>query len=567
MLVNDEEKRDLIPKSDDFIKELSIQFLEEVLSKTAKVLKLCPDLFSKLTNVGQQPTLFPIEIQEYVTELLKRDTVIAEIAKDALTSLSGSEIVARFLYFVNHLQNPWYFMQWIYEWITEAYKKYPDSVLLKFLCGQVIYYYKGYQHAFDKNDINASIPWLTRANKSIFEKLQKPITDHSQLLLDALKADSEFLIDLQETYLELMKSHFEKYRSVYHILLYENFGRLLFPGLSHELFFCIFISSHYAHIAYCYLILDQKDRAKQIIENALSKYYKDDSYALALYAWLTLEEDSLKAEGVFKNLLKIVDSQYVGLPLQLQTKISAYLGLGYIYYKRTIYEVSEKYYDEALAALKLHSEPYLKAVILLNRGRNRLDNGDFTRAKEDFCEAQKMPLVSAFTHNNLGLIYFEQGLYEKSESEFIQAVEEQPDLAESYYNLGVLYNEENGNKERARKLFQTALDIDRGYKQAKESIRKLEHSSMGDIGDWYDWWFGSSASSLKKGMGIATLILIGVLIGKASYLALYDKDIKDPLLGMIGIAIVFLVLPLISKLKIGPIELEMESKGHPPPLM
>ena len=72
--------------------------------------------------------------------------------------------------------------------------------------------------------------------------------------------------------------------------------------------------------------------------------------------------------------------------------------------------------------------------------------------------------------------------------------------------------------------------------------------------------------SLKKGIGIATLILIGVLIGKASDDAVRDSDIKQSMFGIIAIAIVFLVLPLISKLKVGPVELEMESKGQQPPI-
>ena len=138
-----------------------------------------------------------------------------------------------------------------------------------------------------------------------------------------------------------------------------------------------------------------------------------------------------------------------------------------------------------------------------------------------------------------------------------------PDLPHAYYNLGVLYNEE-GDKERARKLFQTALNIDRDYKEAKRALKKLDNSDVSNIGDWYDWLFSSNASSLKKGIGIATLILIGVLIGKASYDAVLNLDIKQSMFGIIAIAIVFLVLPLISKLKIGPVELEMESKGQQP---
>ena len=96
-----------------------------------------------------------------------------------------------------------------------------------------------------------------------------------------------------------------------------------------------------------------------------------------------------------------------------------------------------------------------------------------------------------------------------------------------------------------------------------DTIRSI-YADVSNIGDWYDWLFSSNASSLKKGIGIATLILIGVLIGKASYDAVLNSDIKQSMFGIIAIAIVFLVLPLISKLKIGPVELEMKSKGQQP---
>jgi tetratricopeptide (TPR) repeat protein len=218
--------------------------------------------------------------------------------------------------------------------------------------------------------------------------------------------------------------------------------------------------------------------------------------------------------------------------------------------------------------MKVEYDQFWESIILLNRGRNRLDSGDFAGAKEDFHKAQKEPLLAPYAYNNLGLIYYEQGLYEKAESKFIQAIELKSDLPDAYYNLGVLYNDEGnkGNKERTKKLFQTALNIDRNYKEAKDALKKLRSSDISSIGDWYDWWFSTNSSSLKKGMGIATLILIGILIGKASYDALLSKDIKESTFGIIAIAITFLVLPLISKLKVGPVELEMESRGERPPL-
>ena len=92
-----------------------------------------------------------------------------------------------------------------------------------------------------------------------------------------------------------------------------------------------------------------RDKAIEESEKALL-IYKDNSYALVLQASLTVDDDSIKAESMFKKALQLADTQFVGDPRQrqLQIKINAYLGLGYVYYKRTIYDIAEKYCCNAL---------------------------------------------------------------------------------------------------------------------------------------------------------------------------------------------------------------------------
>ena len=468
-------------------------------------------------------------------------------------------IVTSFLYLTNYLQNPSLFIVSLYEWCTKAYESHPNSALIKFLYAHAIQYYKTYQKAREKNDYS---PFGINPEPliSLFEKLKKPELDAAKLVLEALKADPLRIVDIQETYASMTEHIFKKYCSASQVMC-ESFGKIEFPGVSTKSVPDIFISLLHAQLAnYCEMA-GLLDKAIEESEKVLL-IYKDNSYALVLQASFIVDDDSIKAESMFKKALQLADSQYVGDPRQrqLQIKINAYLGLGYVYYKRTIYDIAERY---CCNALELQPEPYFEAVILVNRGRNRLADGDLIGAKADFCIAKKDPFIAPTADSNLGLIYYKQGLSEKAESEFIKAIEKMPDLPHAYYNLGVLYNEE-GDKERARKLFQTALNIDRDYKEAKRALKKLDNSDVSNIGDWYDWWFSSNASSLKKGIGIATLILIGVLIGKASYDAVLNSDIKQSMFGIIAIAIVFLVLPLISKLKIGPVELEMKSKGQQP---
>jgi tetratricopeptide (TPR) repeat protein len=132
--------------------------------------------------------------------------------------------------------------------------------------------------------------------------------------------------------------------------------------------------------------------------------------------------------------------------------------------------------------------------------------------------------LAAAAKTNLGLIFYKQGLYEKAEAEFIEAIERKPDLPHPYYNLGVLYTKEGeeapegegqGKIERAKKLLQTALEIDEtkgGFERASNALSEIEGSSSrrkNNIRDWYSWWFdGDAASSYKKALGITLLALL-----------------------------------------------------------
>ena len=123
----------------------------------------------------------------------------------------------------------------------------------------------------------------------------------------------------------------------------ESFGKIEFPGVSTKSVPDIFISLLHAQLAnYCEMA-GLLDKAIEESEKVLL-IYKDNSYALVLQASFIVDDDSIKAESMFKKALQLADSQYVGDPRQrqLQIKINAYLGLGYVYYKRTIYDIQLK---------------------------------------------------------------------------------------------------------------------------------------------------------------------------------------------------------------------------------
>ena len=353
--------------------------------------------------------------------------------------------------------------------------------------------------------------------------------------------------------------------------------------------------------------------------------YENNSLAIAEVAYFKVESDSLEAENMFRKAIKLVESQFATSPKdRLFIKALGYSGLGYLYNKRAIYDIAEKHYTEALEILQSSAfqnpfVDYLKDTILLNRGRNRLDGAlNIKGSRKDLIEViRRNEDLAAAAKTNLGLIYYKQGLYEKAEAEFIEAIERKPDLPHPYYNLGVLYIKESeedaeeggrGKIERAKKLLQTALEIDDrkgGFKEASNALREIEEEGSGrrnnNIRDWYSWWFDAdaAASSYKKALGITLLALLlsGLVLiiyqtlikeqratitnttmatgeNPSSTISSNSPSMSIPpdlsslsnlILGSLVIIIFFLALPLVTHLKIGSIiDLEMESKGERP---
>jgi tetratricopeptide (TPR) repeat protein len=228
-----------------------------------------------------------------------------------------------------------------------------------------------------------------------------------------------------------------------------------------------------------------------------------------------------------------------------------------------IYDIAEENFNRAL---DLKPPKFLEAILILNRGQNRLDDGILSGALHDLLKAKEYSHTAAYAHTNLGKLYFKQGLNSKAESELLTAIEENPELAHAYFNLGVLYNEE-GKKERAEKLFQTTLDLDRDFKEARNALKKLQETGIKGLRDWIDWWFGSNSSVYRKALGYAIITFAGSLL---VIMAIYDTywsnkgagfGVSQSLLIVLAVTIVTLLLPSISKLKLGPVELDMKSIG------
>jgi tetratricopeptide (TPR) repeat protein len=267
-------------------------------------------------------------------------------------------------------------------------------------------------------------------------------------------------------------------------------------------------------------------------------------------AFRKMDDDSLNAEVNIKKALKsVILSNIPG-----KTTSIGYFILALIYQRRLNYRKAEIFFNQSLS----YSMPnFLRAIIVLNRGQNRLDNNELLGAKKDFLESLEYPHTEASARTNLGKLYFIQNFLDKAEIELIKALEINPSFAAAYYNLGVLYSQRN-DKGRAKKYFQLTLQADSKFVEARNNLEKLEQSTK----PLTDWWFEDS-SAFKKIVGSLTILLISALFIFAAYQLIIkmQNEFVNSYFIMIVFFIIFLMLPTLAKLKIGPVELDMKSVG------
>jgi tetratricopeptide (TPR) repeat protein len=294
-------------------------------------------------------------------------------------------------------------------------------------------------------------------------------------------------------------------------------------------------------------------------------------------------------------------------------KLEAIMGLAYVDYIRGQYHKADQKYNEAekLVDNYLGTEKvYLKSIISLTRGRNHLDNGSdenngdairyFRKVLEIYNDpAQKkikeeLREVAARAHNNLGMCYLNEGRYEEAEEQLKKAIDLDDTNPHVRYNLGVLYYRK-GDEDRAIRLIRHAYNLDTGFLESKKALDKLGavQKRQGLGAEWFDWWFrgaekGTKAKTkkrntrllwLKRSIAIVLCIIAITAIGKLA-LDLYLHDFvnmasetysihtHDPdenaFLVIVAISIAILMLPFINKLRMGDVEIEVESAGYRP---
>jgi tetratricopeptide (TPR) repeat protein len=213
-----------------------------------------------------------------------------------------------------------------------------------------------------------------------------------------------------------------------------------------------------------------------------------------------------------------------------------------------------------------------KSIILLNIGQTKYELGKYAEAIEDFKEITS-PELNAEKHTNLGLCYYQMGLFEEAEKEYMDAIRSNANIVESYYNLAVLFNDEN-KREQSLKLLNNCIRINRGFQDARDAIKKLHESERSD---WYEWWFKKEkVRSLLGGLLLFTIssfvLLISFLslnIYKITVFSIFGTGTVNLIEGksadqasmtglgiVLGLLIIVLILPNLSKIKFVGIELE-----------
>ena len=433
-----------------------------------------------------------------------------------------------------------------HDWTEKAIKKYGDESLLKFLNANVIgYSINARSHLLD--DLEKS--------KSIVRNLIKESLRDPETILNALRTQFEVFVWLLENSRDISEAYYVAYN--------ENVDK----NISEQDLIKFVKSLCHARIGRIYSIL--LDRHNQEIEIKKSRsYFENNSFMLVQMAFMILDENLKESEKHFKKALELLDTQFDGLQLlKKRLRFESYLGLGYIYNKKGLYEQSERLYTEGM---NYKFDNVSEALLYLNRGRNKIDKGDLVSAIYDLNMAItlskeiKETKLEAESHINLGIIYIEQGLYEQAKKEFTTSMELNPSLPHSYYNMGVLYNLE-GNKDRAKRLFKTAIDMDTNFNEAREALRKIKNVTITDAGsNFYDWWFGPKTSNMRKIAGILIVIGISLLIFKSIYNVLNDYTVNQSLYIILAIVILLLILPIITRLKFGPVEIDVKTKGENP---
>ena len=182
-------------------------------------------------------------------------------------------------------------------------------------------------------------------------------------------------------------------------------------------------------------------------------------YMLGLSAWKS--GDLARAESAFETALSIQPNHVKSL-----VNLSRVL-------------IEQKRYDDAIVKLTAAEEvdPESATVPRL-MARAHSAKGDFEQAVDAYRRAITLDGNDAWSMNNLGLLYLEQGFVEDALPYLAKAVLMKENVAAFHNNLGMAL-EHQGRFVAAVGAYKGALTADPGYKKAKQNLARVEAVKSG----------------------------------------------------------------------------------------
>lgn len=130
--------------------------------------------------------------------------------------------------------------------------------------------------------------------------------------------------------------------------------------------------------------------------------------------------------------------------------------------------------DEALQQFKIAADLDPKyAAAFYNKGLVYEDEKKYDDALEAFSQAAKLAPRDYKNFLMMGVIYNKQGNYKSAITALNRANQENPGSADVIYQIGISA-EKTGDKEGAKQLYQTALNYDPKYQDAKDALARLK---------------------------------------------------------------------------------------------
>ncbi len=175
------------------------------------------------------------------------------------------------------------------------------------------------------------------------------------------------------------------------------------------------------------------------------------------FFWKTIEDTRIEQQLAFFK------SKVEAEPKVAENRVN----LGYTYYLKGEYDQALQHLKIAVTIDPKYADAYYN-IGLVYKEQKRYDE-----ALESFSKAAKLAPRDYKHFLQMGVIYNMQGNYQSAITALNRANQEKPGSADVIYQIGIAA-EKTGDKAGARELYQTALNYDPNYKEARDALARLK---------------------------------------------------------------------------------------------